>query len=93
VHVASETKDSVFWLAQMTVFVMTLRNFSPFVATKCHLRWSKTWIVDTSIDNTKETGPYCQCTGGVRYMPGVDRAETGWAERELEIHEARLQLY
>jgi len=43
------TENSVFWLAQLTLWVMMLRNFPPFYRIKCHFRLFNKWVVDTSI--------------------------------------------
>jgi len=42
------TDDSVFWLAQIRLYVMAFRNLPPFVATKRHFRCSDKLVVDTS---------------------------------------------
>jgi len=43
------TIDTGFWLAQMTLRVITLRNFPAFCRNKPNLKWSDKRVVDTSI--------------------------------------------
>jgi len=43
------TDNLVFWLVQMTLCIMTLSYFMPFVTTEHHFRWSDKRVVDTSI--------------------------------------------
>ena len=85
-HSQRYTKDSVFWFAQTTLCVTTLRNLPPFDNPKYHFRWSKKWNVNKSIATF-----LLMCAGGgsINSYLFVWGVWGGEQEVSQQIHELR----